>query len=81
MRLYQLTNKIFKQGQNNKAMGSVMTKEGAGGALLLAVGGTILFYSLYVLLWDAFHDVSMPLLALLFLSFTGFLFSGLVSGL
>ena len=58
-------------------MGSVMTNEGAGGALLLAVGGTFLFYSLYLLLWDTFHDVYMPLLAMLFLSFIGFLIFGL----
>jgi hypothetical protein len=54
-----------------------MTNEGAVGALILAVGGTILFYSLYVLLWDAFHNsLSMPLLAILFLSFIGFLILG-----
>ena len=55
-----------------------MANEGLGGAFLLGVGGTILFYSLYVLLWDGFHDnLSNPLLVILFLSFLGFLIFGI----
>jgi len=54
-----------------------MANEGLGGAFLLGVGGTILFYSLYVLLWDTIHDMSMPLLPMLFFSFIGFLIFGI----
>jgi hypothetical protein len=54
-----------------------MANQGLGGAFLLGVGGTILFYSLYQLLWDTIHDMSMPLLAMLFLSFIGFLIFGI----
>ena len=55
-----------------------MANEGLGGAFLLGVGGTLLFYSLYVLLWDTFHsNLSNPLLVMLFLSFIGFLIFGI----
>jgi hypothetical protein len=55
-----------------------MTNEGVGGAIVLAVGGTILFYSLYVFLWDSFHNVlSMPIFETLVYTFIGFLILGL----
>jgi hypothetical protein len=55
-----------------------MANEGLGGAFLLAVGGTILFYSLYVFLWDSFHNVlSMPVFETSLYTFIGFLIFGI----
>ena len=55
-----------------------MISKGLQGALLIGVSGTILFYMLYVILWDSFHDILyMPIWETLLFSFIGFIIFGL----
>jgi hypothetical protein len=55
-----------------------MVSKGLRGALLIGVSGTILFYVLYVILWDSLRDILyMPIWETLLFSFIGFLIFGL----
>jgi len=55
-----------------------VVSKGLRGALLIGVSGMILFYMLYVILWDSFHDILyMPIWETLLISFIGFIIFGL----